>query len=146
MTEEVEANREVLEAAARLGILTQYRDGLGRLRTADPEALARIVEALSQASPPPLTPPHRAKSVGGGEPARCWQGEARREWALAVQLYGLRSCRNWGHGDFTDLLALIDLAADLGAAGIGLNPLHALFDERAEPSPYAPNSRVFLNP
>ena len=42
---------------------------------------------------------------------------------------------------------LIDLAADLGASGIGLNPLHALFDDRAhEASPYFPNSRLFLNP
>src|SRR5437899_4783424 len=65
---------------------------------------------------------------------------------LAVQLYCVRSQRNCGHFDFTDLAALIDLAADLGAAGIGLNPLHALFDERAEASPYSPNSRLFLNP
>src|SRR5262249_30823822 len=70
-----------------------------------------------------------------------------RMWALAVQLYGVRSLRNWGHGDFTDLAALVELAADLGAAGIGLNPLHALFDDRAsDASPYAPNSRLFLNP
>jgi len=68
-------------------------------------------------------------------------------WALAVQLYGVRSSGNWGHGDFSDLRALIDLAADLGAAGIGLNPLHALFEDRAhEASPYFPNSRLFLNP
>ena len=34
-----------------------------------------------------------------------------------------------------------------GAAGVGLNPLHALFDDRAsDASPYAPNSRLFLNP
>ena len=82
--------------------------------------------------------------------ARAYQGEQtapRRMWALGVQLYGVRSLRNWGHGDFTDLAALVDLAADLGAAGIGLNPLHALFDDRAsEASPYAPNSRLFLNP
>jgi 4-alpha-glucanotransferase len=83
-------------------------------------------------------------------PPRAYQGEdtaPRRTWALAVQLYGVRSARNWGHGDFTDLLALIDLAADLGAAGVGLNPLHALFDDRpSEPSPYFPSSRFFLNP
>src|SRR5262249_22779823 len=76
---------------------------------------------------------------------RCWQGESqRRHWALAVQLYSVHSHRNWGHGDFTDLCGLIELAADLGAGGIGLNPLHALFD--AEPSPYAPSTRQFLNP
>jgi 4-alpha-glucanotransferase len=81
---------------------------------------------------------------------RAYQGEQtapRRMWALGVQLYGVRSLHNWGHGDFTDLAALVDLAADLGAAGIGLNPLHALFDDRAsDASPYAPNSRLFLNP
>jgi AcrR family transcriptional regulator len=38
----------------------------------------------------------------------------RRAWGLAVQLYGVRSRRNWGHGDVTDLAALIDLAAALG--------------------------------
>jgi 4-alpha-glucanotransferase len=81
---------------------------------------------------------------------RAYQGEQTapaRMWALAVQLYGVRSLRNWGHGDFTDLAALVELAADIGAAGIGLNPLHALFDDRAsDASPYAPNSRLFLNP
>jgi 4-alpha-glucanotransferase len=81
---------------------------------------------------------------------RAYQGEEtapRRMWALGVQLYGVRSLRNWGHGDFTDLAVLVELTADLGAAGIGLNPLHALFDDRAsDASPYAPNSRLFLNP
>src|SRR5262249_40684504 len=45
-----------------------------------------------------------------------------------------------------DLSNLIDIAAKLGAVGIGLNPLHALFDDRAEASPYFPSSRLFLNP
>jgi 4-alpha-glucanotransferase len=83
-------------------------------------------------------------------PRTAYQGPdtaPQRMWVLAAQLYGVRSLGNWGHGDFTDLLALIDLAADLGAAGIGLNPLHALFEDRAqEVSPYFPNSRLFLNP
>src|SRR5436190_5874503 len=81
---------------------------------------------------------------------RAYQGgqtAPARMWALAVQLYGVRSLRNWGHGDFTDLAALVDLAAELAAAGIGLTPLHARFDDRAaDASPYAPNSRLFLNP
>ena len=77
-------------------------------------------------------------------PDRAYQGddESARMWALAVQLYGVRSRRNWGHGDFTDLANLVDLAAELGAAGIGLNPLHDIF----EASPYSPSSRLFLNP
>ena len=81
-------------------------------------------------------------------PERAYQGETdSRLWALGVQLYAVRSRRNWGHGDFTDLSRLLDLAFELGAAGLGLNPLHALFDDRPEQaSPYAPNSRLFLNP
>jgi 4-alpha-glucanotransferase len=83
-------------------------------------------------------------------PAKAYQGDSQapqRLWGLAVQLYGVRSRRNWGHGDFTDLLHLVDLAGELGAAAIGLNPLHALFDDHPEDaSPYSPNSRLFLNP
>jgi 4-alpha-glucanotransferase len=80
-------------------------------------------------------------------PPKAFGGEFDRSWLLAVQLYGVRSSRNWGIGDFTDLEGLIGLAADLGAGGVGLNPLHALFDDRpADCSPYSPNSRLFLNP
>jgi 4-alpha-glucanotransferase len=80
-------------------------------------------------------------------PRRAFGGDFDRCWLLAVQLYGIRSDRNWGIGDFTDLEGLIDLAAGLGADGVGLNPLHALFDDRpGDVSPYSPNSRLFLNP
>jgi 4-alpha-glucanotransferase len=79
-------------------------------------------------------------------PARAFDGDFDRCWLLAVQLYGVRSARNWGVGDFTDLQALIELAHHLGADGVGLNPLHALFDDRpGDCSPYSPNSRLFLN-
>jgi 4-alpha-glucanotransferase len=79
-------------------------------------------------------------------PHRAYGGDFDRGWLLAVQLYGVRSARNWGMGDFTDLAALIDLAGRLGADGVGLNPLHALFDDRPQDcSPYSPNSRLFLN-
>ncbi len=70
----------------------------------------------------------------------------RRLWGPAAQLYALRSARNWGIGDFTDLQALATMAAGLGADMVGLNPLHALFP--VEPSrcgPYRPSSRLFRN-
>ena len=80
-------------------------------------------------------------------PRAAFAGDFDRCWLLAVQLYSVRSERNWGIGDFTDLEALIALAAGLGAGGVGLNPLHALFDDRpGDCSPYSPNSRLFLNP
>jgi 4-alpha-glucanotransferase len=79
-------------------------------------------------------------------PPKAFGGDFDRSWILAVQLYGVRSPRNWGMGDFTDLEGLIGLAVGLGAGGVGLNPLHALFDDRpADCSPYSPNSRLFLN-
>ena len=80
-------------------------------------------------------------------PERAFAGRPDRGWLLAVQLYSIRSSRNWGIGDFTDLSGLIELAKQLGADGVGLNPLHVLFDDRpTDCSPYSPNSRLFINP
>ncbi|MBL8385473.1 MAG: 4-alpha-glucanotransferase [Burkholderiales bacterium] len=84
-------------------------------------------------------------------PARCHippdlDGGARR-WGVAAQLYALRSARNWGIGDFTDLAVLARTAAAAGADFIGLPPLHARHLARpAEASPYAPSSRLMLDP
>jgi 4-alpha-glucanotransferase len=131
-----------LAAKARLwGVESSYHDVFGHWHETGTETQRRLVDALSRgrARPPRLAP--------AGEPFHAFQGDGRRYWALAVQLYALRSRRNWGHGDFTDLATLIRLAASCGAAAIGLNPLHALFPDRAQlASPYAPNSRMFLNP
>ncbi|NMG55167.1 malto-oligosyltrehalose synthase [Aromatoleum aromaticum] len=69
-----------------------------------------------------------------------------RLWGPAVQVYALRSSRNWGIGDFGDLLRLVDLAADAGAHVVGVNPLHALFPhDPVRASPYSPSSREWLN-
>ncbi|HEX6260443.1 MAG TPA: 4-alpha-glucanotransferase, partial [Woeseiaceae bacterium] len=83
-------------------------------------------------------------------PPRCYRPHAvaagRRLWGLTAQLYGLRSQRNWGIGDFTDLLRLVEFAAETGAGFVGLNPLHSpLAHDNAHASPYDPSSRRFLN-
>jgi 4-alpha-glucanotransferase len=77
-------------------------------------------------------------------PDRLQQGG--RLWGFALQLYSLRSERNWGIGDFQDLASVVEWAGKLGAGVLGLNPLHAL--KNSQPyhiSPYSPNSRLFLN-
>ncbi len=121
---------------------SEYFDVFGKRYEASEQTLTRLIDAVSagRAGPATVDP--------APEPAmRCWQGDGRRSWLLGVQLYALRSRRNWGIGDFTDLRALVVRATAHGAAGIGLNPLHALFPEHAEQaSPYSPNSRIFLNP
>ncbi|MGN6881803.1 1,4-alpha-glucan branching protein GlgB [Neisseria sp. P0019.S003] len=66
---------------------------------------------------------------------------------LTMHLYSLRSKRNWGIGDFTDLLNLMKYAADKKLDFVGINPLHALFTSKpAFASPYSPSSREWLNP
>jgi 4-alpha-glucanotransferase len=83
--------------------------------------------------------PERCKSladVTGGD----------RTWGLTAPLYGLRSARNWGIGDFEDLARLAEAAAPEGADFIGFNPVHALFPAASHMySPYSPSSREFLN-
>mgnify|MGYP001200802758 CR=1 FL=1 len=84
-------------------------------------------------------------------PERCYVPDQLRHgarwWGLALQLYSLRSDRNWGIGDFGDLDSVVKWTGrQLGAAVIGLNPLHAL--KNTTPyhiSPYSPSSRLFLN-
>jgi 4-alpha-glucanotransferase len=133
----------VTELAAVWGIEAGYFDIQGHRREADAETLRRIVEALSGGGGRPASLQEQAS-----QPQPAYQGDGRRCWVLAIQLYGVRSRRNWGHGDFTDLAALLDMIVAWGGAGIGLNPLHAQFYDRAEcsGSPYSPNSRLFLNP
>ncbi|WP_244285043.1 4-alpha-glucanotransferase [Neisseria subflava] len=64
-----------------------------------------------------------------------------------MHLYSLRSERNWGIGDFTDLLNLMKYAAEKKLDFVGINPLHALFTSKpAFASPYSPSSREWLNP
>lgn len=103
---------------------------------------------------------HRLHVNAGGERAEAavivappvaylpdWLGAGQRRWGLACHLYSLRSSGDWGIGDISGLARLMDTADTLGAAVVGINPLHAPFGRHPESaSPYSPSSRNFLNP
>ncbi len=83
-------------------------------------------------------------------PKHCYEPEkiiaGGKLFGTTMQLYTLRSERNWGMGDFTDLKHFILDAAHHGVDIVGLNPLHALFPANPHHfSPYAPSNRAFIN-
>ena len=83
-------------------------------------------------------------------PTRCYDAtaiaEGKKIWGTSIQLYCVRSKRNWGIGDFTDLAFLIEKMALRGADFVGLNPIHALYPSNPDScSPYSPSSRRWLN-
>ncbi|HKY01949.1 MAG TPA: 4-alpha-glucanotransferase [Burkholderiales bacterium] len=83
-------------------------------------------------------------------PPACFQppvfDRGGRVWGSSVQLYSLRSDRNWGIGDYGDLATVIEQWGAQGGGIVGVNPLHALYPHNAEHcSPYSPSSRLFKN-
>ena len=130
-----EGDGDTLAIRARL-ILTALGVDLG-----SEDAIASALAEARDLEPPRLRAPPAAHCY-----LPDWLVESRA-WGISVQLYELRSGRNWGIGDFGDLAMLCRIAADAGADFVGTNPLHALF--LAEPSrcsPFSPSSRRFLNP
>jgi 4-alpha-glucanotransferase len=148
-----------LEAlAARYAIRADYHTIDGQACRASDTTLAKLLaafgvradtpEALSAslAAAPDRTPPQMRAPEGVSCHVPEWL-ERERAWGLAIQLYQLRSARNWGIGDFADLAEIAGIAGAEGADFIGVNPLHALF--LADPmhcSPFSPSNRRFLNP
>ncbi len=145
------------------GVVEEFDIPLGSLPVSGERQLGELVFCRLDIAPPSvpgagyhkleiLDPQGRkfAQALFIVAPARCYQlqeecGE-KPMWGLAVQLYTLRSLRNWGIGDFRDLQALIVEAATRGADFIGVNPLHASQPGIPEHcSPYSPYSRHFLS-
>ena len=129
-----------------------------RLRVT-PEACPEIggaVRALALSLP--VLPPGRYRVVREDRldvtcrltiaPARCHLPQTLSpRFGLSAQLYSVRRTGDQGVGDFTTLGDLGERAAREGAAILGLNPLHALFNDRRErASPYYPSDRRFLDP
>jgi 4-alpha-glucanotransferase len=73
-------------------------------------------------------------------------GGSNKIWGLNTALYGLRSKRNQGLGDYRDIALLSEISAKSGADFIGFNPVHSIgYSEREIISPYSPSHRGFLD-
>lgn len=62
-----------------------------------------------------------------------------RVWGISLQLYELRSKRNWGIGDFEDLAGMIRFGSSLGADSSGLT--HCMHHSSPPRIAAAPTSR-----
>ncbi len=166
----VDLNVSVRESGANLAWSVELEDGArfeGNLHSNDCPEIGRTqvggawITRRRFELPVDLAPGYhelRVQIAGGStgrcaifmSPATCFEPPAlragRRLWGLAMQLYTVRSRRNWGIGDFGDLAQIIRHVAPQGAGFIGLNPLHAL--SGADPqraSPYSASNRRYLN-
>ncbi len=114
---------------------------------------------LMGAGPMPETLPlgyHRVEVQGWSgilavAPRRGWTledaGSGRRLAGMAAQLYALCRRDDAGCGDFAALAALARRAASRGIDALAISPVHALFTaDPALTAPYAPSSRIALNP
>lgn len=170
------SRRPALAALAeRAGILPGFRDIEGRARRTSDEtrvALLRAMrleaetekqaretlEALREAGRDsgmgdrewwPLRRYQSRSPIPESRPWRCTslrERGVRRGFGILANLYSVRTARNWGVGDLTDLQALVRWAGEARASFVGVNPLHALRNDASGVSPYAPLTRLYDNP
>lgn len=144
--------------ARRFGVATCYVDQAGELQHVPAASVRAVLDAIGvSAAGYRFVGRRRQSSAAASRRSMELPGDVRchvpdwldrgRAWGIALQLYQLRSRRNWGIGDFEDLARFAETAASLGADFVGVNPLHALFLAQPEHcSPFSPSNRRFLNP
>lgn len=132
------------EEAEKAGIISEFWDISGQHHVASLETKRAILNAIEG----PFR--HQAKCETDNAVNLVYGAQYLREqggvWGVTAALYGLKSARNWGIGDFEDLASFAEKMGGEGADFIGINPVHALFPSKAELyAPYSPSSRDFLN-
>jgi 4-alpha-glucanotransferase len=138
------SDRPLSELADEAGIESTYISESGEYRVVPDEVKRALLDLME------VTPGAGREDAPPDAAEPCFVPDwlrKRRAWGVSAQLYGVRSRRNAGIGDFEDLAQLAETLARSGADFIGVNPLHALFStdpDRA--SPYSPSSKSFLNP
>lgn len=132
----------------KFGVSGAYRDINGTAHSTPETTREKLLTALGVdlnsfkiLEPPTKFAPSNSK-VYGAKQLRTHGGC----WGVTVAVYGLKSDRNWGMGDFEDLAVLAEIMGKKGADFIGINPVHALFPSAPDLfAPYSPSSRRFLN-
>ena len=138
------AEAEISVRAESAGVISEFRDISGHIHIAASDTKQAILDAMGDKQFQQNIYPKTES------PAQIFGAEALQKtgkvWGITAALYGLKSARNWGIGDFEDLAQLAELMADRGAAFVGINPVHALFPAAPDLfAPYSPSSRERLN-
>src|SRR5581483_9795345 len=143
------------------GETREWRGTLRAIRGAETAEIDGVRYAAQQCALPADLPLgyHQLTLQSGGRrfettllcaPRRAYAPRGRagtHAWGVFLPVYALRSTRNWGCGDLTDLETLTRWVAGLGGSMVATLPLLAAFlgEDPFEPSPYAPASRLFWN-
>ncbi len=134
--------------ARRYGVETQYKDASGEICVVPEETIAFVLDALGARADDNAAP--GASAAKPEKASRCFAPSWLRSgkaWGVSLQLYQLRTDRDWGIGDFAALADYAKMASEDSADFVGVNPLHALFLSAPERcSPFFPSDRRFLNP
>jgi len=141
--------------ARAAGLEVDWTDAAGEPKRVNVETQRAVLAALSLpcGSARTIAESHaqltqeNVRSAKKPKPEKAFLPAQKDIWGVAVQLYALRGGTTGGFGDFAALGGFARQAAALGADAVAISPVHALF--AAVPghiSPYAPSTRLFLNP
>ncbi|HEY1749684.1 MAG TPA: 4-alpha-glucanotransferase [Caulobacteraceae bacterium] len=149
----------IADAGRSFEVAAQGSDRRARLVLEDGEARdVRLRRRAGRLLVPPIrTPGYHRLEIGDAQialavaPRRACDAAdlsgGRPIWGLGVQTYALRDAEAADVGDFGALARFAAAAGRAGADLVAISPAHALF--AADPSrysPYAPSTRLFLNP
>src|SRR4051812_17523351 len=134
----------VRELAERVGILAEYVDNRKRVVKTSRATREALLAAMGIDAPTEDSAlgwldelKHAEREFSSGNGALDVAGECvapekllgeNKAMGIIANLYAARREGDWGVGDFSTLMLLIEWAAARGAEFVGVNPLHALFN------------------